>query len=96
MQLSKLVPDDKGYLVNPDTGEKVIFWECDPTKNILCTKAMCRGRSAESEAEIGFCTSTPERAFAKEGARPFYKRLNGEGYFSREYIAEGEGSGHDD
>lgn len=95
MTMSKLVPDEQGYLINPDNGAKVIFWECDPTKNFLCTKSMCRGH-AGSDAENGFCATTPERAFAKEGARPFYKRLNSDGYFSREYIAEGEGSGHDD
>lgn len=95
MQMSKLAPDAEGYLTDPETGKRVIFWPCDPAKNVLCTKAMCRGCTGlESEAEIGFCASTPERAFAKEGSKPFYKRLNAEGYFGREYIEEG-GGGND-
>ena len=28
----KIVPQN-GYLVDADTGEKVVFYECDPSKN---------------------------------------------------------------
>lgn len=91
MQLSKLAPDKQGYLCDPETGEKVKFWPCDPSKNILCTKTMCRGCSAEGEDEIGFCASTPEPAFAKDGSRPFYKKLKPDGvYYGREYLEEAE------
>lgn len=96
MQLCNLIVDGDGYLVNPETKEKVTFWECDPSKNIFCTKTMCRGCVARNEAEIGFCSSTPEAAFAKIGARPFYKRLNSEGYFGREYLFPEGGGDHDD
>lgn len=90
MDLAKLKTDQDGYLIDPDTGERVTFWECDPAKNFLCAKESCRHCMAEGEDGIGFCASTPESAFAKDGAKPFYKRLNGDGYFGREYIKEAE------
>ena len=37
----KIVPQN-GYLVDADTGEKVVFYECDPRKNTECDKRMCR------------------------------------------------------
>lgn len=93
MDISKLAPDSEGYLCNPDTGERVKFYTCDPAKNFLCGKAMCRAAAGgEDEGEIGYCASTPEPAFAKEGTRPFYKRLNADGYFGREYIEGVEGA----
>lgn len=93
MDISKLAPDSEGYLCNPDTGERVKFYTCDPAKNFLCGKSMCRAAAGgEDEGEIGYCASTPEPAFAKEGTRPFYKRLNADGYFGREYIEGVEGA----
>lgn len=90
MDISKLAPDSEGYLCNPETGERVVFHACDPAKNILCIKGMCRGgKGMENEAEFGFCASTPETAFKVDGSKPFYKRLNADGYFGREYIEEG-------
>ena len=32
-----------GYLVDGVTGEKVLFYECDPRKNTECNREMCRG-----------------------------------------------------
>lgn len=94
-KLENLRPNAEGYMVDED-GRKVVFYVCDPTKNILCTHGMCRAMTAgEGEAEIGFCASTPEKAFQKEGTKPFYKRLNADGYYGREYIGE-EAEPHDD
>lgn len=77
-----------GYLYDKRTNERVIFYECDPTKNFLCRKVMCRGcAGGEDEGELGFCSSTPEECFRKEDGRAFYKRWNGE-YYGREYIEE--------
>lgn len=88
MDMSKLKADNDGYIVN-ERGEKVVFYTCDPGKNFLCDKELCRvAAGGEDEGEIGFCASTPEPAFQKEGTRPFYKRLNADGYFGREYIEE--------
>lgn len=90
MNIYNLKPDKDGYLCDPETGERVRFYVCDPTKNVLCTKSMCRAlTAAEGEGEIGFCASTPEPAFRKDGTKPFFKRLNADGYFGREYIDEG-------
>lgn len=90
MKLHNLAPDAEGYLCNKETGERVVFYACDPAKNFLCCKGMCRGEpDTENEAEFGFCASTPEPAFKADGAKPFYKRLNADGYFGREYIEEG-------
>lgn len=90
MELSNLKVDTEGYLCDTGTGKRVVFYACDPAKNILCGKGMCRGgKGMENEAEFGFCASTPEPAFKVDGSRPFYKRLNADGYFGREYIEEG-------
>lgn len=92
MKLSELRPDAEGYLCRPDTGERVVFYECDPHKNFLCDRQLCRALAGtESEAEFGFCSCTPEPAFCKDGGRAFYKRLNEDGYYGREYIDEGGG-----
>lgn len=92
MKLVNLVQGPGGYLYDPETNERVVFYECDPAKNFLCTKTMCRGcAGAENEGEIGFCASTPEPRFRKEGGRAFYKRWNGD-YYGREYIDEGGGA----
>ncbi len=89
LDISKLAPDAEGYLCLPDTGGRVVFHVCDPAKNFLCGKEMCRGAGGgEDEGEIGFCSCTMEAAFRKEGTRLFHKRLNDEGYYGREYIEE--------
>lgn len=89
MNLCNLKPDSEGYICNPDSGERVVFFTCDPAKNCLCDKTMCRAKcGAEDEGEIGFCSSTPEPAFQKDGTKPFWKKLNEAGYFGREYIEE--------
>lgn len=88
MKLCELKPDADGYLVDA-AGDRVVFYECDPVKNFLCDKQACRGAGGGEEADIGFCSCTPEPQFRKEGGRAFYKRLNGEGYYGREYIEEG-------
>ena len=31
-----------GYLVDSVTGEKVVFYECDPNKNTECNRDICR------------------------------------------------------
>lgn len=88
MTMENMKTNADGYLVN-GSGEKIVFFVCDPAKNFLCDKTMCRASAGgEDEGEIGFCSSTPEPAFRKEGTRPFYKRLNSDGCFGREYIEE--------
>lgn len=74
-----------GYLVNAKTGRKVVFYVCDPSKNTECDKKQCRARIPEG---MGFCASTLDPKYQAEGTRPFYKLLNEEGYFGREYIGE--------
>lgn len=87
MELSKITAQD-GYLVHKDTGEKVVFYECDPSKNTECDKAMCRADEEESEAGIGFCAKTPDPRFRKDGGRAFYAVLKDGTYWGREYIEE--------
>lgn len=89
MKLAKLTEGPGGYIYDPETNERVIFYECDPAKNFLCDRAMCRAKCAEEgEDGVGFCSCTPEPRFRKKGGRAFYKRWNGE-YYGREYIDEG-------
>lgn len=86
-RLARAVTDEEGYLVDAVTRERIVFYVCDPDKNTECEKANCRIASSE---EFGFCSSTTERAYQAAGTRPFYKRLNGQGYYGREYIEEVE------
>lgn len=83
---ARAVKDAEGYLVDSATGERIVFYTCDPSKNTECDKTVCRNENPEG---VGFCSSTTEREYQAEGTRPFYKRLNDEGYFCREYIEEG-------
>ena len=83
--LARAIPDKDGYLVDAVTKERIVFYVCDPEKNIGCEKANCRSTTTEA---FGFCSSTTEQKYQKDGTRPFYKRLNGQGYYGREYIGE--------
>lgn len=85
MKMSELKTDADGYIVDAD-GKRVVFYECDPQKNFLCPKELCRFAPG-NDGEIGLCSSTPEPSFCKEGGRAFYKKWNGE-YMGREYIEE--------
>lgn len=85
MNVKNIKTDSDGYLVDGATGDWVIFYTCDPSKNGECDKALCR---AGTEEGIGFCSSSPDPAHRAAGTRPFYKRLNGAGYFGREYVGE--------
>lgn len=73
------------YLVNEETREPVVFYECDPEKNRECDKAFCRGPEG-----IGYCAKTTKPEYAKEGSRMWYavKKFPaiGEEYWGREYI----------
>lgn len=84
-RLARAIPDKDGYLVDAVTKERIVFYVCDPEKNRGCIKTNCRAAGAEG---IGFCSSTTEREYQAPGTRPFYKRLNGQGYYGREYIGE--------
>lgn len=81
-----------GYLVYEATGERVVFYECDPAKNVNCPKTMCRLVESEDH-EFGFCAKTTDPACRRDGGRAFYatEKLDEHGsiYFGREYIEEG-------
>ena len=57
--MRNVAPKD-GYLVYADTGEKVVFYECDPKKNTACSKTMCRAEEPEDEGGFGFCSKTTD------------------------------------
>lgn len=82
-----------GYLVDRETGNKVVFYECDPAKNTECAKTMCRAEMAEDEGGFGFCAKTFNPAFRKEGGKAWYAVLKtpdeSEPYWGREYIEGG-------
>lgn len=78
------------YLCNSATGEKVVFYECDPAKNYECNKALCRVDAQEDESGFGFCAKTVDPRFRKDGGKAWYAVLKtpdeGEPYWGREYI----------
>lgn len=88
--MDRSVIEQGGYLVYEDTGERVVFYECDPAKNVKCSKTMCRAEMAEDEGGFGFCAKTTEEKFRKDGGRAWYavKKTpdDGEPYWGREYI----------
>ena len=53
-----------GYLVDGATGEKVIFYDCDPAKNTVCDKQICR--AALSKLTHG---QPSERCFVQSDGR---------------------------
>lgn len=85
MNADQITTNAEGYLVDKDSGERVVFYTCDPKKNEECKKTHCRANIPEN---MGFCSSSTDPAHRAEGTRPFYKRLNSEEYFGREYIEE--------
>ena len=79
------------YLVDAATGEKVIFYECDPNKNTECDHSMCRVEEDENDGGFGFCSKTLNPAFMRDGGKAWYavsKTPNdgGEPYWGREYL----------
>ena len=72
-----------GYIIDGETGEKAVFYICDPELNTECPKALCR---ALNETDIGFCATTPEEQYRKADTKAFYKVLKDGTYFGREYI----------
>ena len=78
-----------GYLVYRSTGEKVIWYQCDPNKNCECNKSICRVGTDEDH-NIGFCDKTNNPAYRKDGSKAWYAVLKcdgeGEPYWGREYI----------
>lgn len=92
MMYSDITAKD-GYLVDRTTGDKVIFYECDPAKNNICAKTCCGPliREATEQDALGFCSKTTNPAFQKEGGRRWYAVLKqdpdgGEPYWGREYL----------
>lgn len=80
-----------GYLVDSVTGEKVIFYECDPAKNTECEHQICRMGGDEDEGSFGFCSKTLNPKYRKDGGRAWYAVLkktddDEEPYWGREYL----------
>lgn len=86
------IVESNGYLVYKTTGEKVIFYECDPAKNHECGKQMCRADTPENDGSFGFCSKTVNPDYRKDGGRAWYAVMKtpdeGEPYWGREYIEE--------
>lgn len=92
MLYSDIIERD-GYLVDRATGDKVVFYECDPAKNTVCTKQCCGPllRDATETDALGFCSKTIQPEFQKDGGRKWYavKKASpdgGEDYWGRDYI----------
>ncbi len=87
--LENIISDGQ-YLVDSETGEKVVFYECDPEKNTECSHAMCRLGNDEDDGGFGFCAKTLNPAFHKDGGKAWYAVLktpdDGEPYWGREYL----------
>lgn len=84
-KLENIIPRD-GYLVDKTTGQKVVFYECDPKKNTECDKRLCRLDGTEDDSGFGLCAKTVNPAFRKDGGRSFYAVLKEDTYWGREYI----------
>lgn len=88
VKLDAIIEKD-GYLVDGETGKKVVWYECDPAKNTECAHALCRNENClESEGQFGLCSKTSNPAFRKDGGRAFYAVLKDGTYWGREYIEE--------
>ena len=82
-----------GYLVYENTGEKVVWYECDPNKNKECDKTMCRTDDVEGHS-FGFCSKTINPEYRKIDGTKWYAVLksdeDNEPYWGREYIQGGD------
>lgn len=89
IKIASIVPHN-GYLVDSETGDKVLFYECDPSKNTECSKNMCRCEASEDDGGFGFCSKTVNPEFRKENGSVWYSVLKtpdeGEPYWGREYV----------
>lgn len=89
VDITKIISNGE-YLIDSTTGEKVVFYECDPKKNVECDKALCRLDGNEDEGGFGFCAKTADSRFRKDGGKAWYAVLKtpdeGEPYWGREYI----------
>lgn len=90
VNMNNIVPCN-GYLVDGVTGQKVLFYECDPTKNTECDRKICRVDGAEGDGGFGFCSKTTNSRFRKDGGKAWYAVLKtpndgGEPYWGREYV----------
>ena len=90
VKISDIV-ERNGYLVDSTTRKKVLFYECDPTKNTECDRKLCRAKAAEDEGTFGFCSKTLDPRFRKDGGKAWYAVLkesdsDGEPYWGREYV----------
>ena len=91
---SETIIERDGYLVDGETGEKIVWYECDPSKNSECDKVLCRSAYVDQEHNFGFCAKTADPRFRKDRGRAWYavKKTptdGGEPYWGREYIEEG-------
>lgn len=50
-----------GYLVNAETGERIVFYECDPNKNTVCDKSICRNTHNGEDHDFGFLSFQQNR-----------------------------------
>ena len=85
------ITERDGYLVDSVTGEKVVFYVCDPSKNTECAHHLCRANlidANEDDGAFGYCGKTINPEFRKEGTQPFYAVMKDRTYLGREYIQE--------
>lgn len=80
-----------GYLVDGKTGKRVVFYECDPSKNTECDRMMCRADTGEDDSGFGLCAKTINPRFRKDGGKSWYAVMKtpddgSEPYWGREYI----------
>ena len=90
MDMTDIIARD-GYLVYRSTGEKVVWYECDPNKNVECDQLLCRLKSThDGDHEYGFCSKTTNPVYRKDGGKAWYAAWktadDGEPYWGREYI----------
>ena len=72
-------------------GKRVVFYDCEPAKNETCKKTSC-GLLGRGFGGSG-CTATTDRAASREGAKPYYIKVDKSGpevSFVREYMEEAE------
>ena len=78
-----------GYACGAD-GKRVVFYDCDPQKNIGCKKTMC-AFGGDWQWKRGHCDKTTEKDASRDGSKPFYIKQEKKGarvVFVREYIEE--------
>jgi hypothetical protein len=87
VEIMKTGRSKERFITDADTGEKIVFYECDPEKNKDCGKLICKHSGLKPQ--FGICDITNKAEYRADEGRAFYIRCrHKKPTFERVYINE--------